>query len=211
MLNELTTTVACVRGMTPSALLTDPRKLYVGRRGRHGWKGSRWSNPFRDDGGAVEVQYDRVDPDWFHRTFTAAAIRGKRPVDFYSPWLDTQPRLLAAIPELVGFELCCWCGSWAPGEPDMPCHAVVLAKRANAWAEAEIASAIHLMIGSRASDWFEARDSGGKGMDLPPYLGMTPGQHSAWLDCCELPEGYRPPGWPGDRAAIESARMMGVA
>ena len=45
-------------------------------------------------------------------------------VEKYEIWLDTQPRLLADLPELRGQVLGCWC------DP-LPCHAHVLARRAN--------------------------------------------------------------------------------
>jgi hypothetical protein len=44
------------------------------------------------------------------------------------PWVTMRKRLH----ELRGKTLGCWCGCWKPGEPELLCHAVVLAKLANA-------------------------------------------------------------------------------
>ena len=42
----------------------------------------------------------------------------------YRAWLLQQPGLLAALPELRGMDLICWCAPW-------PCHANVLLDLAN--------------------------------------------------------------------------------
>lgn len=64
--------------------------VYVGRP-------SKWGNPFviGRDGTREEV------------------------VEKYRRWIQTQPHLLQALPELTGADLVCWC---AP----LPCHADVL-------------------------------------------------------------------------------------
>jgi hypothetical protein len=71
--------------------------VYIGRANpRAGLAGSRWANPFpigRDTREAVIAQYRR--------------------------WLCDQPELVAALPELRGRDLVCWC---AP----LPCHGDVL-------------------------------------------------------------------------------------
>ena len=72
--------------------------VYVGRG-----RGSRWGNPFKSprDGSRDEV------------------------IAKYERWLVRQPELMAALPELRGKVLGCWC---AP----KPCHADVLLRLANA-------------------------------------------------------------------------------
>lgn len=73
-----------------------PHDLYIGRP-------SKWGNPFQigSDGDRAQV------------------------IARYERWLDTQPELLEALPELAGKTLGCWC---AP----QPCHGDVLARRAAA-------------------------------------------------------------------------------
>lgn len=78
--------------------------VYVGRPSR--W-GNPWSTP--EDGPRTEV------------------------IERYARWLLTQPDLLAALPELAGHHLVCWC---AP----LPCHADVLLFLSNGNIEANIAS-----------------------------------------------------------------------
>jgi hypothetical protein len=72
--------------------------VYVGRG-----RGSRWGNPFKAgrDGTREEV------------------------IAKYEQWLLTQPELIAALPELRGKVLGCWCAPKA-------CHADVLLRLANA-------------------------------------------------------------------------------
>jgi hypothetical protein len=48
----------------------------------------------------------------------------KQVIELYRAYLDTRPDLLAALPELRGKNLICWC---AP----LPCHADVLLEMAN--------------------------------------------------------------------------------
>lgn len=74
----------------------EPFDVYIGRP-------SKWGNPFR------------IGPDG-----TRAEVIAK-----YEAWLDTQPALLAALPELAGKRLGCWCSP-------LPCHGDVLVRRANA-------------------------------------------------------------------------------
>jgi hypothetical protein len=75
--------------------------VYIGRPTR-GHRGSKWGNPFHEgrdgDRGEVIVKYE--------------------------DWLRSQPELLAALPELRGKVLGCWC---AP----KPCHGDVLVRLAN--------------------------------------------------------------------------------
>lgn len=69
--------------------------VYIGRP-------SKWGNPFKlgDDGTRDEV------------------------IEKYRAWLQTQPELLLALPELTGKVLGCWC---APEK----CHGDVLLELAN--------------------------------------------------------------------------------
>ena len=67
-----------------------PYDVYIGRP-------SKWGNPF-------EIGRD--------------GIRGEV-IEKYRKWILTQPELLAALPELKGKVLGCWC---AP----LPCHGEVL-------------------------------------------------------------------------------------
>ncbi len=62
---------------------------------------SKWGNPFQ-----------------IGRDGTRAQVIAR-----YERWLETQPELLAALPELQGMTLGCWC---APA----PCHGEVLARLA---------------------------------------------------------------------------------
>jgi hypothetical protein len=73
-----------------------PFDVYIGR-------GSKWGNPFRigKDGTRADV------------------------IRKYEVWLQEQPELLAALPELKGKTLGCFC---AP----KPCHGDILARLANA-------------------------------------------------------------------------------
>jgi Domain of unknown function (DUF4326) len=68
--------------------------IYIGR-------GSKWGNPFRigEDGTREQV------------------------IDLYEQWLLDQPNLLAALGELTGQVLGCWCAPYR-------CHGEVLAVRA---------------------------------------------------------------------------------
>jgi hypothetical protein len=80
----------------------EPYEIYIGRP-------SKWGNPFGHKPGttaAVTVE-DRDE-----------AIRQ------YEIWIKTQPQLMAALPELKGRVLGCWCAPKA-------CHGHVLARLAN--------------------------------------------------------------------------------
>lgn len=104
------TTVISVRGKTPAELLKDPDFVYVGRQCA-GWSRSIWGNPWK---------YPRFRDARDRFEFAMLHVDGE-------PW-DTLRRRL---PELAGKRLGCWCGSWEPGQPDIGCHAVVLAELAN--------------------------------------------------------------------------------
>lgn len=73
--------------------------VYIGRP-------SKWGNPFTFKAGTIAelvVPYDEVLPR-------------------YEAWLRTQPHLMAALGELRGKTLGCWC---------KPCHGDVLARLAD--------------------------------------------------------------------------------
>jgi hypothetical protein len=83
------------------------RFVYIGRAARGGYKTSKWHNPF-------PLRSER------HR----AAV-----LDQYRQYLLGQPELLAALPELAGKVLGCWC-------LPKPCHGAILIELVNpeAWA-----------------------------------------------------------------------------
>lgn len=87
--------------------------IYVGR-GRCPVTGqvSKWGNPFSHKDGTMAA----------HKVATV-----EEAVAAFDRWLDTQPELLAALPELTGYDLACWCAR----RGDEPCHARVLLRRAN--------------------------------------------------------------------------------
>ena len=77
--------------------------VYIGRANRwYRLPKSKWANPF-----AVRLEADRE---------TAIAS--------YERWLRSQPQLMAALPELHGHDLVCWC---AP----LPCHGDVVLRLAS--------------------------------------------------------------------------------
>ena len=80
-------------------------EVYVGRSTRNGWCKSRWGNPFMVRRNATREQ--RADV-----------------IAMYRRWLLQQPALLAALPELRGKDLMCWCAPEA-------CHGDVLLELAN--------------------------------------------------------------------------------
>lgn len=137
------TTVISVRGRNRDELLADPSFVYVGRRCA-GWPESPWGNPWRPDqfrGGAADclVHYERTV--LASLAFFAADDDEKDEAGDHL-WVVTNglgkedmDRLYIAtkrLSELRGKALGCWCGSWQPGETEILCHAVVLAKLANA-------------------------------------------------------------------------------
>jgi hypothetical protein len=81
-------------------------EVYIGRSTRNGWRKSRWGNPFMVRRNATQEQRAEV-------------------IAMYRRWLLLQPDLMAALPELRGKDLVCWC---APES----CHGDVLLELANA-------------------------------------------------------------------------------
>lgn len=81
----------------------EPFDVYIGRP-------SKWGNPFS------------------HKENTLAEFRvptREDAVSSYLDWVQTQPELMDALPELRGKTLGCWCAPQA-------CHGDVLMKLANA-------------------------------------------------------------------------------
>jgi len=78
--------------------------IYIGRP-------SKWSNPFSHQSSK----------------FTVILVKTREEAIFrYAEWIKTQPNLLAALHELRGKRLGCWCS------PNHPCHGEVLAELADA-------------------------------------------------------------------------------
>jgi hypothetical protein len=80
----------------------DPGVVYIGRATRNGWKRSKWHNPFKPgrDGTREEC------------------------VAKYVAHLKSRPDLVAALPELAGKVLGCWC-------KPLSCHGDALDRLAN--------------------------------------------------------------------------------
>lgn len=76
--------------------------VYIGRP-------SKWGNPFSHLDGTLAK----------FRVATREAS-----IDAYREWIRTQPHLMAALPELRGKVLGCWCSP-------LPCHGDVLMELAN--------------------------------------------------------------------------------
>lgn len=79
--------------------IDDPGYVYIGRP-------SKWGNPFTDRPNSLAR--------WRVKSRAIA-------VSSYERWIRDQPELLAALPELEGKILGCWC------DP-LPCHGHVLLK-----------------------------------------------------------------------------------
>ena len=77
--------------------------VYVGRP-------TRWGNPFTHLQGKTLAK------------FQVPTVQ--QAIDSYREWLVGQPELVAALPQLRGKDLVCWC---KPG----PCHADILLELAN--------------------------------------------------------------------------------
>jgi hypothetical protein len=90
-------------GRKPNEL--QPNEVYIGR-GFRGWRKSKWANPFNLPRDATPEQREEV-------------------IAIYRRWLLHRPDLLAALPELRGKDLVCWCAPEA-------CHGHVLLELAAA-------------------------------------------------------------------------------
>jgi hypothetical protein len=133
------TTVISVRGKKPAELLADPDFCYVGRAmPRQGWKGSIWGNPFKpgmDPIQALQV-FESIDWEDFRQS-SALVVDGifsvADAVEWYEQYVKARRSLWERLPDLRSRVLGCWCCDWdGTGEPSKPCHAVVLARLADA-------------------------------------------------------------------------------
>ena len=121
------TTVVNVRGLDPEAFHADPRNVYVGRsvsgHGAGNWRGSIFGNPYKGSGRAGVIDAVRE----FEKELRIAIAEPD------SNRADNRFVVMArALPTLRGKRLGCWCTCWdGEGEPDKPCHAVVLARLAD--------------------------------------------------------------------------------
>jgi hypothetical protein len=123
------TTVISVRGQKRDQLLADPDFVYVGRAVKWTqWEASIWGNPFFEWQGQLRWDRKRVDQWWLD--YHLARGGEASPVSLYSQWIRDNEHLLTRLRrgELAGKKLGCWCGAWKPGDPDIGCHAVVLAR-----------------------------------------------------------------------------------
>jgi hypothetical protein len=134
MSDQLKTTVVNVRGKDRATLEADPDFVYVGRAvWRGGWKQSFWANPRR-----LRKDEDPTEAvgEYFERIAEALTVPDEPPSPrgrlTYFVWALGVKTLL---PGLRGKKLGCWCCDWdGTGKPERPCHAVVLARFANALA-----------------------------------------------------------------------------
>jgi hypothetical protein len=133
------TTVIKVSGRDRDRLLADPSFQYTGRRFA-GFEGSIWGNPFRPGMSPFDAMriMDRLVQTGHARKGSVLVIDGPfstvDAVEWYREYVQTDRRLWDRLPELRGKTLGCWCGFWEPGQPDIGCHAVVLAQIANSLA-----------------------------------------------------------------------------
>jgi len=120
------TTVVNVRGKSREDLEADPLFVYVGRavgRSSDGWPASDFGNPYRASGRLGSIAAVR---DFEKDLRTAIREPGAQRVH---PCFHAMAK---ALPTLRGKKLGCWCCSWpGEGEPEKPCHAVVLARLAD--------------------------------------------------------------------------------
>jgi len=141
------TTVISVRGRKLADLLADPGFVYVGRRCA-GWPASIWGNPFKPGDFArdsIRRACKSLPGGWGRlwgleptRTVTMDRLEVEDCVALYREYVQLHPGLAAALATLRGKALGCWCCDWdGTGEPSKPCHAVVLARLADA-AEGQI-------------------------------------------------------------------------
>lgn len=127
------TTVITVRGQDRATLIADPSFVYVGRRCA-GWKQSMWGNPFKPGDDSMKA---------FRLVTSHATSRFEMPysgdgtltavdcVRWYEALIRSCAAMQTHLPSIRGKRLGCWCGRWSPGEQDLLCHAVVLAKLTN--------------------------------------------------------------------------------
>jgi hypothetical protein len=133
----IATRVISVRGLNPAVMLADPNFAYVGRK-CYGWPGSPWGNPFRVYSSRMQSFDNRlVGGLWLAEASKAIGDLPplEKAVELHRRWILSQPDYLANLYRLRGKALGCWCGAWTPGEPEILCHAVTLARLADESAE----------------------------------------------------------------------------
>lgn len=126
------TSVTSVRRRKIEELSAIPEFLYVGRAvPRSGWgQTSRWSNPWR------VADFSSPEACLVHYTAMVARVvsgDSRNPTNEFVRRAYDWELFVHGIQTahlLRGRVLGCWCGEWQPGQPDIPCHAVVLAKLA---------------------------------------------------------------------------------
>jgi hypothetical protein len=137
------TTVIKVSGRDRDRLLADPSFQYVGRKFA-GFEGSIFGNPFKpgmNAEDAIEIM-NRI-PAWDDRSLKHGdplwTLEDEEEefdaVNWFGIYVRTRRSLWRRLPELRGKTLGCWCGTWSPGQPDIGCHAVALARLADSWGE----------------------------------------------------------------------------
>lgn len=90
----------------------EPYDVYIGRP-------SKWGNPF-----PIRL---RMAPDGFSDSPNyGLGDSREESIQKYKEWIQSKPELLAALPELKGKVLGCWC------HPH-PCHGDILAELADAY------------------------------------------------------------------------------
>ena len=88
----------------------EPYDVYTGRQNpRYRLGRSKWANPFK------------IGPDGSREEVMAK----------YRAWIQEQPELLAALPELAGKRLACWCRPPEGFNGRVLCHGQILAGLAN--------------------------------------------------------------------------------
>lgn len=121
------TTVISVRGKDPLVLRAHPLFVYVGRPVR-GWSGSPYSNPFKV---SCPGRSDITAEDVVAR-FERWLRTGEHSSEEYPKAMARRREaILGGLTSLRGKHLGCWCGDWKHGQPEIACHAVVLAKLAD--------------------------------------------------------------------------------
>ena len=147
------TTVISVRGRNRRDLEADPSFVYVGRRCR-GWPGSIWGNPFGRVMPRAKTDFQAaLFSGWLREQGLAMAILATAPKSSgitEASASEARRLILERLPELRGKTLGCWCGDWRPGEPEIPCHAVVLANLANAIEDVVGDRECRIVVGARS-------------------------------------------------------------
>jgi hypothetical protein len=119
------TTVTDARGRDHDALRADPSCVHVGGPGA-----SPWANPYRPGMTWAEACAVTGGPTVAGAPYEA--LDAAACVNWFRYRLMAREDLLGRLGELRGKVLVCSCCDWGgEGEPDAPCHAVVLARLAD--------------------------------------------------------------------------------